>query len=263
MRLRTTAFTLAAVAVLLTTTACATTGRTPAGNVAAPAESVPATGPVIEVRQVQAGVAGVTGQVRAVVYADGTLIRSVDGTRWSTLSLDPAEVTALVDRAAEDGLLDPDVDLGGGRVSDSPWSEVRFTTADGVHELRVEAPDLVGGLTDHQVAARESVRRTVDALLTPGDDQPWDPERALVWVEDGNLLDFEVPPPLWTGSLTLDARTPCVEPQGADLALLDDLLEADGRPRTGIDRGLDLRTEDGNTVRLRVRDLLPHDPGCP
>lgn len=261
MRVRTTAFTLAAAAVLLTTTACAAAGTPPGATAATSVDAPRATDPVIEVRLVEAGLSGVTGQVRAVVYADGTLIRSTDDSQWSTTTLEPAEVTALVRRAMP--LLDEQPDLGGGRITDSPWSELRVATDAGVREIRVESPGLTDGLTADQLAARESFQRTVDALFAAGKDRPWTPERALAWVEDGNLLDFEFPPPLWTGSLTLHPLSGCVEPEGTDLTLLDQLLEADGFPRTGIDRSITVRTDEGNTVRLRVRDLLPHDPGCP
>lgn len=263
MHLRKTAPVLAALAVLLTTSACGTAGTSAAAPQQVATTSSTAAIPVIEVRIVQAGEAGVTGQVRAVLYADGTLLRSNAGSQWSSTALEPPVVAALLDQADDSGLLADTVDLGGGRLTDSPWSELRITTEGRVHELRLEAPELLDGLNSEQLAARTSFQGLVDALLRTGDDRPWTPERALAWVEDGNLLDFEFPPPLWTGTLALHPLSGCVEPEGDDLALLDELLEADGSTRTGTDRSIALRTDEGNTVRLRVRDLLPHDPGCP
>lgn len=245
-----------ALAAAVTLTGCATTEHA--------AQGVRPTDPtvaLVEIRSVEAGISGVSGQQRAVLYADGTLLRSNGPSGWVTSSWTDVQVDELMAQVESTGLLADDLDLGHGRITDSPWTTITVATAAGPHELRVEAPGLTDGLSEQQRRDRAAVDQLVDRLMT-ADGQLWSPDRALAWIEDGNLLDLEVPAPLWTGPTPLEQGATCVDLVDGDLTALADLLDAEATG-DGLERSIVVQEQDGHTYRLRVRELLPHDPGCP
>jgi hypothetical protein len=194
-------------------------------------------------------------------------------------SVDPAEITALVELARSLGLLDGPLEFGQPPIADAPTTTVRIV-ADGVeHRHDAYALALDPGVGDagdapttpegaalgaDERANREALAQFVAAAQSIGvGDSLWTPDAYAVTVL-GPATTPEGEPPQPPVDWPLDAAPdttgadegafPCTVVDGADAATLAAALASANAATPWV--------VDGAELHLAVRPVLPGDPGC-